>query len=281
MSNRQNISRAWEMAKHLPELKLWDYLDNLIPDVPLTPELKLCSAIFGERKGYLKSRLIEAYLAIHLPRGNWKNYKKNCIKWVTALLQESISRETDLIKEPVQEILTTLIPREIGVLQLRFGFDGKSQTLREIGEKLSLTHERIRQIEADALRKLRYPSRSRLLRNRREWLRARVFLECEREHNWPALFPFWIVDREEVEWIKKEMSDIANDLRDVEGAEGLGIRRAIALLKRQNVMMKDQLNQLFPRIKALHSAYKRTRVGTKDSQHFSKVLQEIPSSDAG
>lgn len=71
-----------------------------------------------------------------------------------------------LLREEMQEILTSLSPREGRVLQLRFGLqDGYSHTLEEVGQKFGVTRERIRQIEAKALRKLRHPSRSRKLRD--------------------------------------------------------------------------------------------------------------------
>lgn len=60
----------------------------------------------------------------------------------------------------------TLTPREAKVLKLRFGLeDGKSRTLEEVGKEFMVTRERIRQIEAKALRKLRHPSRSKKLRD--------------------------------------------------------------------------------------------------------------------
>ena len=71
-----------------------------------------------------------------------------------------------LLREQMEDILTSLSPREGRVLQLRFGLkDGKSHTLEEVGKKFGVTRERIRQIEAKALRKLRHPSRSRKLRD--------------------------------------------------------------------------------------------------------------------
>jgi RNA polymerase primary sigma factor len=71
-----------------------------------------------------------------------------------------------LLAEDMEEILSTLTPREAYILRLRFGLqDGYSYTLKEVGEKLGLTRERIRQIESEALRRLRHPSRSRKLRN--------------------------------------------------------------------------------------------------------------------
>ena len=71
-----------------------------------------------------------------------------------------------LLKEQINDVLSTLSPREQRVLQLRFGLeDGRSRTLEEVGKEFSVTRERIRQIEAKALRKLRHPSRSRRLKD--------------------------------------------------------------------------------------------------------------------
>tara|TARA_B100001750_G_scaffold238403_1_gene244854 strand:- start:463 stop:1245 length:783 start_codon:yes stop_codon:yes gene_type:complete len=71
-----------------------------------------------------------------------------------------------LLKEQVEEVLNTLNDRERRVLQLRFGLeDGRSRTLEEVGREFGVTRERIRQIEAKALRKLRHPTRSRKLRD--------------------------------------------------------------------------------------------------------------------
>jgi RNA polymerase primary sigma factor len=71
-----------------------------------------------------------------------------------------------LLKEQIDEVLSTLTPREQRVLRLRFGLeDGRSRTLEEVGREFNVTRERIRQIEAKALRKLRHPSRSRRLKD--------------------------------------------------------------------------------------------------------------------
>ncbi len=71
-----------------------------------------------------------------------------------------------LLKEQIDEVLSSLTPREQRVLQLRFGLeDGRSRTLEEVGKEFNVTRERIRQIEAKVLRKLRHPSRSRKLRD--------------------------------------------------------------------------------------------------------------------
>lgn len=71
-----------------------------------------------------------------------------------------------LLKEQIEEVLGTLLPREHRILQLRFGLeDGRTRTLEEVGNVFGVTRERIRQIEAKALRKLRHPSRSRRLKD--------------------------------------------------------------------------------------------------------------------
>ncbi|MEG0768258.1 MAG: sigma-70 family RNA polymerase sigma factor, partial [Clostridia bacterium] len=71
-----------------------------------------------------------------------------------------------LMKEQLMHVLDTLTPREEKVLRLRFGLDdGRQRTLEEVGKEFNVTRERIRQIEAKALRKLRHPSRSKKLKD--------------------------------------------------------------------------------------------------------------------
>ena len=71
------------------------------------------------------------------------------------------------MNEKLREVLDTLTPREKRVLELRYGLvDGRPRTLEEVGKEFSVTRERIRQIEAKALRKLRHPRRSGAIR---EW----------------------------------------------------------------------------------------------------------------
>ena len=71
-----------------------------------------------------------------------------------------------MLKEELGEVLKTLSEREARVLSLRFGLeDGRTRTLEEVGREFRVTRERIRQIEAKALRKLRHPSRSKRLKD--------------------------------------------------------------------------------------------------------------------
>jgi RNA polymerase primary sigma factor len=81
-------------------------------------------------------------------------------------LAPSEAASYQLLKEQVHDVLHTLSDREARVLQLRFGLeDGRGRTLEEVGRDFGVTRERIRQIEAKALRKLRHPSRSKKLRD--------------------------------------------------------------------------------------------------------------------
>jgi RNA polymerase primary sigma factor len=83
-----------------------------------------------------------------------------------AMLAPAEAAARQLLKEQVAAVLISLTPRERRVLELRFGLeDGRSRTLEEVGREFAVTRERIRQIEAKALRKLRHPSRSKALRD--------------------------------------------------------------------------------------------------------------------
>ena len=78
----------------------------------------------------------------------------------------TLNRRMDAaLKGEIKDAMSSLTPREAKILNLRYGLkDGREHTLEEVGQKYGLTRERIRQIEKDALRKLRHPSRSRKLR---------------------------------------------------------------------------------------------------------------------
>ena len=92
------------------------------------------------------------------------------VKKLVPVVRDLVFVRTDrssmlLLKEQLNDVLRTLTPREAKVLALRFGLeDGRPRTLEEVGKEFDITRERIRQIEAKALRKLRHPSRARHLR---------------------------------------------------------------------------------------------------------------------
>ena len=72
----------------------------------------------------------------------------------------------NMLREQIGDILNSLPPREVRILQLRYGLvDGQSYTLEEVGKKLGVTRERVRQIEAQALSRLRHPTHARKLRD--------------------------------------------------------------------------------------------------------------------
>ena len=81
-------------------------------------------------------------------------------------LPPPVAASRQLLKEQIEDVLSSITPRERRVLVLRFGLeDGRSRTLEEVGKEFNVTRERIRQIEAKALRKLRHPTRSRKLKD--------------------------------------------------------------------------------------------------------------------
>ena len=87
------------------------------------------------------------------------------VKDVNAMTPEEYATN-EILKEEIKAVLETLQEREQEVLELRFGLvDGTSHTLEEVGKKFNVTRERIRQIEAKALRKLRHPSRAKKLKD--------------------------------------------------------------------------------------------------------------------
>jgi RNA polymerase primary sigma factor len=84
----------------------------------------------------------------------------------TSVVSPAHSASSAMLRDEVNEVLKTLTPREAKVIRLRFGLtdDGAQRTLEEVGAFFNVTRERIRQIEAKALRKLRHPTRSRRLK---------------------------------------------------------------------------------------------------------------------
>ena len=111
-------------------------------------------------------RITQEPMSLETPIGSEENsYLGDFIEDETVLGPVDAASK-QLLKEQLNEILESLSERERKVLEMRFGLsDGQGRTLEEVGAKFGVTRERIRQIEAKALRKLRHPIRSRKLRD--------------------------------------------------------------------------------------------------------------------
>ena len=171
-----------------------------ISHIPLTPELKLYCAIFGEPAGYEGNLLVDVYCQLYPPGGGWDEYRASCAQWVTSILEDSISEASEALRPLVEESLSTLNDRERQVLGLRFGFtepDGRGRTLEDVGRELGRSGARAQQIEAKALRKLRHPSRSKrlVLHSLPVHMANKVFQRCSEHPSPPALLELWGYDR--------------------------------------------------------------------------------------
>ena len=111
-------------------------------------------------------RVAQEPVSLETPIGEEEDsHLGDCIPDEDAPAPSDVASHT-MLKEQLAEVLSTLTPREEKVLRLRFGLeDGRSRTLEEVGKEFNVTRERIRQIEAKALRKLRHPSRSKKLKD--------------------------------------------------------------------------------------------------------------------
>lgn len=111
-------------------------------------------------------KLAQFTMSLETPIGEEKDSRLEDFIEDPKTVEPSDAALRQALKEEIQGVLCTLTPRERKVLQLRFGLsDGRTRTLEEVGKEFNVTRERIRQIEAKALRKLRHPSRSRKLRD--------------------------------------------------------------------------------------------------------------------
>ena len=100
-----------------------------------------------------------------LEKGAWGNWNPQPLAHDQRLISSAEAVINVNLKDQTSHVLRTLTPREEKVIKMRFGLDdGSEHTLEEVGQSFAVTRERIRQIEAKALRKLRHPSRSRKLR---------------------------------------------------------------------------------------------------------------------
>ena len=175
---RQSISRA--IADHARTIRIPVHMVETINRVARAPTTSFCRSSAATRR------------PVRSPTGcicRWKRSRRSCVsrrirsRWKPRSAREDDSHLGDfipddeayepadaaayaLLREQLAGVLKTLTPREEKVLCLRYGLtDGKMHTLEEVGEEFNVTRERIRQIEAKALRKLRHPSRSKVLKD--------------------------------------------------------------------------------------------------------------------
>jgi len=191
--------RVWDLAtdKALREVTL--ALSQIPPYVPPTAEIRLQAAIFNKKLVDYRATLVEIFLRLHHPEGEWEDYLEWCCAWVTGMLEDSIRFETDLLKEPLHQQLATLPERLKTILFVRFGFDSRgAKTLEQTGREFNLTKERISQLQEKALHMLRHPSRSQYLRHvlLGERLRTKLFTEINNASAYPSMFLLWKEDRE-------------------------------------------------------------------------------------
>jgi len=129
----------------------------------LSLERRLRSAAANVRR---IMRLSQEPMSLEMPIGTEENSSLGDFIEDESVVGPMDAASRELLKEQMQDVLDSLSKRERKVLELRFGLvDGQSRTLEEVGEEFGVTRERIRQIEAKALRKLRHPIRSRKLRD--------------------------------------------------------------------------------------------------------------------
>ncbi len=141
---------------------------QLEQELERTPSPEEVAKVMGieNEKAYEIVRISQDTASLETPIGKEEDTRLKEFIPDETTLSPFESASIELLREHIDEVLDTLNPRERKVLELRFGLkDGRTRTLEEVGKEFGVTRERIRQIEAKALRKLRHPSRSKRLRD--------------------------------------------------------------------------------------------------------------------
>jgi RNA polymerase primary sigma factor len=132
---------------------------------PTSEEIAKAMGILPERVREI-IKIMQDPVSLELPIGEEQDSQLADFIEDRSIVPPAEAASLNLLKGQVEEVLSSLNPRERLVLKLRFGMeDGRSRTLEEVGRRFGVTRERIRQIEAKAIRKLRHPSRARKLRD--------------------------------------------------------------------------------------------------------------------
>jgi RNA polymerase primary sigma factor len=133
---------------------------------PPTPEEIADAMDLDSRKVRWMLRVSPHPLSLEKPVGEEEDEELGSFVEDEGTLEPAEATHQRLLREGIEEVLSSLTPREARILRLRYGLqNGRSYTLEEVGRKFGLTRERIRQIESKALRRLRHPSRSRQLKD--------------------------------------------------------------------------------------------------------------------
>ncbi len=166
----EEIARRMSRDEIIRELRDKLQREPNVREIRESPPDRISPERVGEILQYIPEALSLDMLATH-----WAQSDSSGHRPLSNDFQEPLDEGRDapdvaagrqLLKEQVEDALASLSPRERRVIQLRFGLeDGRSRTLEEVGRDFNVTRERIRQIEAKALRKLRHPSRSRKLKD--------------------------------------------------------------------------------------------------------------------
>lgn len=140
-----------------------DDIDSILKNEGFSP--KIIADVMNLKSNYLNPEFLDSYAFndSDIPILDTVSENANC--FISEIPSPTKKITSELLREDMVEMLCTLSPRERDVLRLRFGMDdGRQRTLEEVGNLFGVTRERIRQIEAKALRKLRHPNRSKRLR---------------------------------------------------------------------------------------------------------------------